>query len=99
MPNFTHKPTRVEARQFTGGEENAKLLITWLKEVGVEATWHQSYSVDIPAGKFTMPEQLFVETKEYGLIIVEPTEWVAKRADNSIYKSSHADFEANFNAA
>ncbi|ASD52283.1 hypothetical protein QCN32_gp61 [Arthrobacter phage Niktson] len=45
MARYRQIPEHVDARQFTGGRENAEALITWLKSKGCEATWIDNQTV------------------------------------------------------
>jgi hypothetical protein len=45
MARYRQKPEIVDVRQFTGGEENAKKVILWLKSKGVESRWVDTQTV------------------------------------------------------
>ncbi|QGZ17269.1 hypothetical protein SEA_GIANTSBANE_65 [Arthrobacter phage Giantsbane] len=45
MARHRQKPDLVDARQFTGGHENAEALLIWLKSKGCDADWVDNQSV------------------------------------------------------
>jgi hypothetical protein len=45
MARYRQKPEIVDARQFTGGCENAEALLIWLKAKGCDATWVDNQTV------------------------------------------------------
>jgi hypothetical protein len=45
MARYRQKPEIVDARQFTGGRENAEALLVWLKSKGCDATWVDNQTV------------------------------------------------------
>jgi hypothetical protein len=45
MARYRQKAEIVDARQFTGGEENAQEVLAWLKAKGCEANWIDNQTV------------------------------------------------------
>jgi hypothetical protein len=45
MARYRQIPDLVDARQFTGGRENAEALLIWLKSNGCDATWVDNQTV------------------------------------------------------
>ncbi|ALY08659.1 hypothetical protein CAPNMURICA_59 [Arthrobacter phage CapnMurica] len=45
MARYRQKPEHVDARQFTGGRENAEEVLLWLRSKGCEASWVDNQTV------------------------------------------------------
>jgi hypothetical protein len=45
MARYRQRPEIVDARQFTGGKENAEELMQWLRAKGCTATWVDNQTV------------------------------------------------------
>ena len=45
MARYRQIPELVDARQFTGGRENAEALLLWLKSKGCDAEWIDNQTV------------------------------------------------------
>lgn len=71
MPKFKRKPKTIEARQFTGGEQNANELVKWIADNGGEAKWWEGRE----ANGSKMKEELHVFT-DRGVRITTPGNWV-----------------------
>lgn len=80
MARYRQKPELVEARQFTGGQENAKELYDWFKAHGCDATWVDNQTVMdihlVERIQFTTPGKERVVNSAYR------KDWIVKKGDS-----------------
>lgn len=93
MVRFRQKPEAVDPRQFTGGEDNAKMLSLWLSPHGYRTQWVGETSV---VG-VTLPEQLQIidtktnEVREW----IRIGEWIVRK-DTDLRIFTDAEFKERF---
>lgn len=88
MPTFKSKKVEtVDARQFTGGEENATELAFYIDSHGGNARWEDKTD--------DRPENIRVTTDTYAERIYVG-DWVIIKQDGTLYHSRPQDFEAEY---
>ena len=83
MPKFRKKPVVIEAMQFAGGLDSAKLIQKWVKEYKVHITW------------FINHDRLNIPTLE-GTMSAEPNDWIIKGVKGEFYPCKPDIFEETY---
>ena len=99
MPMFTHKPTRVEAVQFKGGERNAAEVIAWLiSKNAITAEWFRPRSVEGLSGDIAMSEEMHIQVGN-SFAIASPGDWIVQDQNGKLHRFTHKEFERNYVAS
>lgn len=94
MPTFKKKPEVIDARQFTGEEQNRNDLILWIQSHGANAHWSPAYRDE--ENDYDSPEYIYIEYSKWKFDYIHVNDWVILKQDGRIVGMGPEDFNREY---